>query len=232
MERASGMPEALIQQEYFCSFTAGVVGSYYATLIDSLYNKKRITSVPHEPALPVYDVWDLGIADSTAIWFFQVWGKEVRLIRYYENEGEGMPHYINYCKKLRDEEEYNFSTHFAPHDIAVKEYSSGRSRQETAQELGWDFEIVPKLPIHEGIEAVRSVLPLCWFDEKNCKQGIDALMNYQKRYNDKQGSYGEKPLHNWASHGSDAFRYLSLIVNQLFDTDRYRKTKVKRALRY
>lgn len=232
MERASGMPEALIQQEYFCSFTAGVVGSYYATLIDSAYKKKRITSVPHEPALPVYTAWDLGVSDATAIWFFQIWGKEIRVIRYYETEGEGMPHYINYCKNLMDNEDYVFEEHFGPHDIEVREFTTGRSRREIAAELGFHFTVVPKLSIADGIEAVRSVIPLCWIDEKKCKQGIDALMNYQKRYNEKQQSYSDAPLKNWACHGADSFRYLAVIVNELLEHDRYAVTKVKRALRW
>ncbi len=232
MERASGMPEALIQQEYFCSFTAGVVGSYYATLIDSAYKKKRITAVPHEPALPVYTAWDLGISDATAIWFFQIWGKEIRVIRYYETEGEGMPHYINYCKRLTDEEDYVFEEHFGPHDIEVREFSTGRSRREIADELGFHFTVVPKLSIADGIEAVRSVIPLCWIDEKKCKQGIDSLMNYQKRYNEKQQSYSDIPLKNWACHGADAFRYMSVIVNELLDHDRYAKVRVKHAIRW
>jgi len=230
MERASGMPEALIQQEYFCSFTAGVVGSYYATLIDRLYSQKRITSVPHEPALPVYTAWDLGIADSTAIWFFQIWGREVRCIRYYENEGEAMPHYINYCKTLRDEEDYNFAEHFGPHDIEVRELSSGRSRREIAADLGFYFSVVPKLSIADGVEAVRSVLPVCMFDDVKCKVGVDALMNYQKRYNEKQQSYSDTPLKNWACHGADAYRYLAVTVNFLFESSVTRTPRVRRAM--
>jgi len=232
MERASNMPEALIQQEYYCSFSAGVVGSYYATLIESLYAKKRIISVPHEPALPVHTAWDLGIADSTAIWFFQIWGKEIRIIRYYENEGEGMPHYINYLKVLREDEKYSYDEHFAPHDIEVREFSSGRSRREIAAELGIHFSVVPKLSIADGVEAVRSVLPMCWIDDTRCTRGIEALMNYQKRYNEKQQSYGETPLKNWACHGSDAFRYLAVTVTTLIESSYRSPVKVKRALRY
>ncbi len=231
LERASGMPEALIQQEYYCSFSAGVVGAYYARLMEKAYSRGRVTSVPHEPALPVYDVWDLGISDSTAIWFYQVWGKEIRLINYYENEGEGMPHYINFCKKLRDEEDYDLAEHFAPHDIMVREFTSGRTRQEIAGDHGFDFTVVPKLDISDGIEAARSIIPMCWFDKAKCERGIDALMNYQKRYNEKQESYSDKPLHNWASHAADSFRYLAVSVNQQLDTGFHRKIKVKRALR-
>jgi len=232
MERASNMPEALIQQEYYCSFTAGVVGSYYATMVDKLYSQKRITSVPHEPALPVYTAWDLGMKDATAIWFFQVWGKEIRVIRYYENEGEAMPHYVRYCKTLRDEENYNYEEHFAPHDIEVRELSTGRTRREITAELGFHFTVVPKLSIVDGIEATRSVLPMCCFDERKCKLGIDALMNYQKRYNEKQQSYSETPLKNWACHGADAFRYMSVMVTALMESEFRTPVRVKRALRY
>ena len=131
-EIKSGMPEARAKQEFYCSWMAGVVGAYFANLIEQTRADGRIKNVPHDPSLPVYDVWDLGVGDANAIWFFQLLGNEIRLIDYYENVGEGMPHYIKYCQSLP----YVYGEHFAPHDIKVRDYSAdGRTRWEIARDL-------------------------------------------------------------------------------------------------
>ncbi len=212
-DRKSGMPDPLIQQEYYCSFMSGVVGSYYAEQIQQLRDRNQIRQVPYDPKLPVYTFWDLGVGDATAIWFAQVFNREVRLIDYYEAEGEGIPHYI----KVLREKEYVYEDHFAPHDIEVREFSTGVSRRETAQDLGIDFTVVPKLSFEDGKEAVRDILPLCWFDSENCQQGINALMHYSKKFNEKTQSYSNKPVHDWSSHGADAFRYMAIMMRNLIE---------------
>jgi hypothetical protein len=210
-DRRSGMPDELIQQEYYCSFMSGVVGNYYATYINHLREAGKITSVPYEPRLPTYTAWDLGVGDATSIWCIQHHQKEFRLIDYYENEGEGLPHYIKWLR----EKPYAYSEHFAPHDIEVRELTSGRSRKEIAAELGIQFTTVPKLPMEDGIEAVREILPQCWFDAHATEEGIRALSHYQKTFNEKTQSYSNKPLHNWASNGADAFRYFALVADTI-----------------
>jgi hypothetical protein len=226
-DRKSGMPEELIKQEYFCSFMSGVVGSYYANIIQDLRDRNQIKSVPYDPKLPVFTTWDLGVGDATAIWFIQVFGREVRVIDYYENEGEGIPHYI----KVLKEREYVYEEHFAPHDIEVREFSTGVSRRETAQDLGIDFTVVPKLAFEEGIEAVRDILPMCWFDSVKCQQGVNALMHYAKKFNDKTQAYSDKPVHDWASHGADAFRYMAITVRNLIDFGTFRKFSPPQVIR-
>jgi hypothetical protein len=150
----------------------------------------------------------------------------MRLIDYYENEGEALPHYI---KVLRDRP-YVYEEHFAPHDIEVRELSSGRTRREIAIDLGIIFTVLPKLAFDEGIEMARDLLPQCWFDAVKCERGIRALMHYQKRYVDKTSSYTKKPLHNWASHGADAFRYLAMASDQIMEGRRIMIPRVVRSL--
>ena len=209
-ERASGMDEAMIGQEYFCSFDAPMVGAYYGSQMAQAQKDGRITKVPWEPKIPVNTFWDLGIGDSTSIWFSQTVGMEEHVIDYYEASGEGLAHYANLLKGKKDGYErfadYIFGTHWAPHDIEARELGSGKSRIETARGLGIKFRVVPRHNVEDGIEAVRNVLPTVWFDEKRCDRGIECLRSYRKEWDDRLKVYRDNPLHDWSSHGADAFR--------------------------
>jgi hypothetical protein len=204
----SGMSEEMIAQEIEVSFEAPVQGSYYGKLINAAETQGRITRVPWEPRLPVHTAWDLGVGDSTSIWFYQQYGLEVRLIDYYENSGEGLPHYA----KILKEKDYAYGRHFAPHDIEVREFTSGKSRWDTARSLGIRFEVGKQLPIDEGIEAVRGLLPRCWFDSVKCEKGIEGLKQYHKEWDDDKQCFRDKPEHDWSSHPSDAFRELAMSI--------------------
>ena len=205
-EREAGMPEELIQQEFYCSFDAPLVGSYYGSLMAKALAEERIKNVPYEPRLEVHTAWDLGMGDSTAIIWFQQFGNEYRIIDYYENQGEGIPHYV---KVVRDKD-YVYGKHIAPHDIKVREMGTGKSRFEVSRDLGLRFDICPNIQIDDGIEAARSIIPRCYFDEKKCSILVEALRQYRKDYDEKNKVYKNRPLHDWSSHGSDAFRYLAL----------------------
>jgi len=194
------------EQEYECSWQASIKGAYYAKWMNEADKEGRITSVPYDPALAVHTAWDLGVGDATAIWFFQAYGRELRIIDYYEASGEGLPYYA----KILQERGYVYGDHFAPHDIAVRELGSGRSRKEIALNLGIRFQVVAKQSIDDGIEAVRSVLPRCYFDEKKARQGLDSLLHYHKEFDQKRGEFKNRPYHDWSSHASDAFRYLAV----------------------
>ncbi|GKT29129.1 terminase family protein [Aduncisulcus paluster] len=147
------------------------------------------------------------MSDCTAIWFAQYLGTgEIRIIDYYENSGEGLAHY---AEVLRNKG-YHYGQHIAPHDIQVKELGNGKSRIEKARELGIRFDVAPSLSVMEGIDEVRMILPRCWFDKENCSEGLKALEAYQKEWNDKAGTWRDRPKHDWTSHGSDAFRYLAV----------------------
>jgi hypothetical protein len=209
-ERRKGMPEDLIQQEYYCNFNRGQEGSYFGRQMDELRKKNRFTSVEHDPAIPVRTYWDLGIGDSTAIWWVQFVGKEIHVINYYENSGEGLAHYSRILDDYRRETGCVYDLHVAPHDIQARELTSGKTRLETARRLGLNFRVAPKLSLEAGIEAVRMILPRCWFDEKRCEVGLKCLENYRKVYNEKFRVYGDKPFHDYTSHGADAFRMMAI----------------------
>jgi hypothetical protein len=205
-ERLAGMDEDLIQQEFYCSFEAAIQGAYYAKQINKANEDGRITNVPYVENIPVYTVWDLGVGDSTAIWFVQLVNQEIRIIDYYEAQGEGLPYYA----KVLDEKGYKYGGHYAPHDIQVREMGSGLSRLETARSLGINFQVVKNISIDDGINAARTIFNRCWFDKEKTKQGVNCLVNYHKEYDEKRKEYKNIPYHDWSSHGADAFRYLAV----------------------
>lgn len=202
---------AYFEQEYMCSFESPVIGAYYGEGMRRAESDGRITSVPYEATLPVHTVWDLGIGDSTAIWFYQQYGMQLRVIDYLESSGEGLPYYAGELNKKG----YSYGRHIGPHDLAVRELGSGRSRQEIAQTLGINFEIAPKLSIDDGIEAARAILSKCWFDAAKCDRGLKAMRNYRKDWDDKNQVFRSAPKHDWSSHAADAFRYLAVSLQDL-----------------
>jgi hypothetical protein len=188
------------------AFRQSTEGAYYGSLLLRAWQEGRVSRIPIERALPVETWWDLGMRDSTTIWFVQRNGYELRLVDYYENSGEGLPHYAGVLDEWRRQHGAIFRRHVAPHDIKVRELNTGRTRLETAAELGVQFEVAPALPLADGIEAVRAALPRCVFDEERCAEGIRALEHYRKEWNEALSVYRNQPLHDWASHGADAFR--------------------------
>jgi phage terminase large subunit len=212
-EHAAGMPDELIRQEFYCSFAAALVGSYYGKLMEVGHQEGRLTLVPHVSHQGVETWWDLGVSDATAIWFVQRAGTELHIVDYYEASGEGLDHY---AEVLRNKG-YRYERHVLPHDVAVRELGTGRSRIETLRSLGVVTAsarsyIAPQMPLADGINAVRTVLPRCWFDAGKCERGIAALKQYQRRWNDNRRAFEDQPLHDWTSHAADAFRYGALTV--------------------
>lgn len=204
------MPANEYAQEFECSFDAAITGAYFADAIKKLEDDGLITSVPYSPMSMVHTAWDLGISDSMVIWFFQVIGREIRIIDYYEASGYGLDHYA----KVLTDRKYAYGQHFGPHDIAVRELGTGKSRLEVAAGLGIKFHVVRDLPLKDGIDAARMTIPRCVFDRRKTEIGLDALRQYREKVDEKRGiSMG--PLHDWCSHAADAFRYLSLAVDEL-----------------
>lgn len=200
-------------QEFECSFEASVKGAIYTTEIERARSTNRVTQVPYDPMLPVDTDWDLGIGDAMSIWFSQsTRSGEVRLIDYHETQGEGFPQLMT----LLREKGYAYGTHWAPHDIQVRELGTGKSRLETAAGYGLRFEVTPRMhgqvgqEVEEGIHAVKMLFPRCWFDTVKCKPGLDALQNYRRDYNSRLNEFKATPVHDWASHGADAFRGLAV----------------------
>lgn len=202
---------ALFEQEYHCSFDAAVIGAYYGRLLARLDRDKRITSVPYDPSLPVVTGWDLGIDDATAIWYAQVAGREVRIIDYAEYRGKGL---TDIAKDVIAKP-YIYSDHYMPHDVDTREMTSAKTRKETLESLNLrPIRAGSRLPVQDGINAVRNLLPRCVFDEKKCEAGLSALREYRVEYDEKNKTPRKTPLHNWASHPADAFRELAV---QLID---------------
>ena len=194
-------------QEYECSWEAAVKGAIFAGELLACRHDGRVSRVPVDPILPVDTDWDLGVGDATAIWFSQSErAGSVRLVDYYEASGEGLPHYA----QVLTAKGYTYGSHWAPHDIQVKELGSGRSRLETANSLGIRFKVAPNIPIEDGIHAARMLFPRCWFDEQRCSAGLEALQHYRRDYNSRLNEFKAVPVHDWASHGADAFRYLAV----------------------
>jgi hypothetical protein len=195
-------------QEYECSFDAAVRGAYWGKEIASLEETGRVGHVPYDPALRVHTAWDLGIADSTVIWFIQDHGMsgEIRVIDVLKGEGQGLKWY---AKQLQDRG-WIWGNHYLPHDVQVRELGSGVSRLETLAGLGINATVCRSLPVEDGIQAVRMLLPRCWFDKEKCATGIEALKMYRREYDDRRQEFRLRPLHDWTSHYADAFRYFAV----------------------
>ena len=199
-------------QEFECSFEAAIRGAYYGKLMEDAEKAGRITTVPHDPAMEVHTSWDLGIADAMSIFYFQRSpAGEIRIIDYDEGTGEGFPFYA----RMMDNKGYKYGKHLAPHDIKVRELGSGKSRLEIARGLGIEFTVVSNIGVMDGIDAARTIIPRCWFDRENAADGIEALKQYRKEYSDRLSVYSKTPLHDWASHGADAFRILAVGLKHI-----------------
>jgi len=205
------MGDAKYKQEFECDWIANIEGSIYGDIIKTLEEKKQLSRVAYDPALLVHTAWDLGVDDSTAIIFYQQLGNQILIIDYYENNREGLPHYIQTVK----DKDYIYGEHFAPHDLEVMEFSTGKTRREVAYQLGVRFKILPKINLEDGIHSLKMVLPKCWFNMETTKPLIDALRNHHRKYNEKMKMFSNKPVKCWDSHACDAARYMALSITDL-----------------
>jgi hypothetical protein len=209
------------------AFAQSVEGAYYGQQMAMAETQGRIGNVPHEPLLKVHVLWDLGMDDSMTLWFVQVdnFGNR-RFINYYENSGEGLEHYARYLFSLP----YTYGKMVLPHDAKVRELGTGVSRAEKLYELGLrDQVIAPSMTIMEGINAVRALLPKCWFDQAKCADGIKSLKYYRKDWDDKAGCWKERPRHDKYSHGADSFRMGAIVdlIELPRPTQRHAKNKYR-----
>ena len=204
------MGEDKYRQEFECSFDAAVEGSYYGQMLNELEEKKHMQEIPREELSRTFTAWDLGMGDSTSIWVAQLVGTEVRLLDYYENHGVGLDHYVKWIK----DNDYSKAEHILPHDVRVRELGTGKSRLEMLEEAGLEVKIAPRMGLDDGIQAVRRLLPRCWFNVPQVQNGLNCLRNYRRDYDEKRKIFFERPLHDWSSHGSDSFRYLALGLDE------------------
>jgi hypothetical protein len=199
-------------QEFMCSFDAAILGSYFGKELADAETAGRITSVPHDPAIPVHTAWDIGIGDSTAIWFFQIVRSELHVIDHYEASGFALGHYVEVLKS----KPYQYGRDYLPHDAMARELGTGRSIFETMKALsGRHPWIVRKLSIMDGINAARVTLAKTWFDASNCHEGLEALRAYHAEFDERAKVFSDRPKHDWSSHSADAMRYMSLAWREI-----------------
>lgn len=209
-ERRRGKPEELIQQEYYCSFAGAIQGSYYADML----NNCPLGDYPYDERYPVHTMWDLGVSDTMAIWFVQFVDGTIRVIDYYENHTYGLGHYAG----IVQDKKYRYAGHHLPHDGTHRQLTvdeKAQSIQNQLMRLGLEnIDIVPRTTdVYGDIQAVRGILPLCRFDNKT-KIGYGCLRDYRREYDEKNRCFKETPLHDYTSHGADAFRILPYIYNK------------------
>ena len=200
------------------SFESAIDGSFYAKWIRDARFEGRMGSevlVPWDQHAKVHVAFDPGYLDSCALVFWQNVGKEIHVIDYYENSGEGLAHYLDIIKK----KPYVYGSYYGPHDIESHQFSTGLSTKEVAASLGVHFVTLNTLKIRldDGIEAVRGVFPRIWIDSKNCSRLIKCLENYRKEYDINYQIYKNKPVHDQFSHGADAFRYMAIAIKVHID---------------
>lgn len=209
--------DALIEQEYWCSFEAAVLGAYWGREMVAAEREGRITQLDYEPELPVHTAWDIGVGDDTAIWCFQQHFGQVRVIDYYEAHGYAVDHYVDWLNARP----YRYGYDFVPHDAKVREWTNkgpdgmAKTRVQTMLELGRKPRVVAQHKLDDGINATRRALKNVVFDEKRCAKGLEALREYRREWDDNKKVFKDTPLHNWASHGASAFRYMAMSLQNI-----------------
>lgn len=196
-------------QEYECNFEAAILGAYYGTELRELADQGRIASVAYDPSLQTFTAWDLGYRDDTAIWWYQVIRSEIHVIDFYAVSGASIPE----IAKVVLQRPYHYGQHFLPHDARAKTLSAGGKSiiEQLAEFLGLQsLSIVPDLGLQDGIQATRQMLPHCWFDAEKCAEGIEALRQYEREWDEDKKAFREKPKHNWCSHPADAARMMAV----------------------
>lgn len=193
------------------AWSSGIEGTYFKTQFVKAREEKRITRVPWQDGTCVDCWWDLGMGDDTTIWFTQDVGREIHIINYYSNSGEGLEFYRGILDELTKSRGYRYGRVMGPHDLSVRELGTGVSRLETARTMGMNMEVCPRVEHKaDAIQKARSLFSVCWFDEENCSEGLDLLEEYRKEWDDLRGVWKEQPLHNEASHAADAFMTLAV----------------------
>jgi phage terminase large subunit len=195
--------------EGLCRLT--VDGAIFANEMQVAELDDRITKVTYDPTKPVHAIFDLGWADSTAIWFLQFVGMETRLIRYHEDSQKTISHYL----ALMQTYGYMYDTLWLPHDAQNKTLASnGKSIEEIVRSAGYKTRIIERTPIADSINAARTIFRNCWFDRENCYDGLQCLRHYRYDVDPETGQFSRQPLHDIYSHGADAFRYIGLMINE------------------
>lgn len=201
------------EQEFECSFEAAILGAFYGKEMRILTDGGRVTKVEYDPLFKVNTAWDLGYSDDTTIWWFQVVHGEIRVLDYHASNGHQVSYYTDLLKSKEKEFEYVYKHHYLPHDARAKTLASGGKSiiEQFASKIPPEsIKIVPSLSLQDGIQATRLALMRSWFDAERCQDGIECLRQYQREYDEDKKIFRDKPRHDWASHGADAFRMLAI----------------------
>lgn len=201
------------EQEFECSFEAAILGAFYGKEMRILTDGGRVTKVDYDPLFKVNTAWDLGYSDDTTIWWFQVVHGEIRVLDYHASNGHQVSYYTDLLKSKEKEFEYVYKHHYLPHDARAKTLASGGKSiiEQFASKIPPEsIKIVPSLSLQDGIQATRLALMRSWFDAERCQDGIECLRQYQREYDEDKKIFRDKPRHDWASHGADAFRMLAI----------------------
>jgi hypothetical protein len=202
---------AQFAQEYYCDWSAAILGAFYALEMARVRNEERISDTLDVPAgTLVHHAWDLGVSDDTSIWFFASVGAQVYVLDHYAASGVGLEHYVDIIEERHRQYGWRRGTDYVPHDARIKEWGSGRTRVETMQSMGLNPMLVPHASLNDGINAARRTLPLCVFHARCEDTGIAALEQYRREWDDEKKAFRQSAVHDWTSHPADAFRYLSL----------------------
>lgn len=198
------------QQEYYCSFSSGVESTYYGKYVDQMRLQNRIGLYPYDNSQPVHTAWDWGHRDQTVCVFFQLIQNTIRIIDCYAHTGEGLEHYAQMLQKKK----YTYGNHIGPHDMRVHELTTNQTRWAKMHALGFTFKICPSVPVIDGIEAVRTVLPRTYINESegNNVELIKALENYRSERVQINGAAISKPLHDKHSDFCDSLRMMALMI--------------------
>jgi hypothetical protein len=201
---------AQFEQEYLCSFNAAILGAFYAREMVTVRKEGRIAEIEPIPGRQVHRAWDIGVRDDTSIWWFQVVGAQVFILDCYTASGVGLDHYADIVHKRHEERGWPLGVDYVPHDAKVKEWISGRTRVEAMRGFGLNPELCPDATKLDGINAARQTLARCVFHPRCEDEGIAALEQYRREWDDEKKAFKASELHDWSSHLADAFRYLSL----------------------
>lgn len=201
---------AQFAQEYECSFNAAILGAFYAREMAQVRREGRIAEIEPLEGQPVHRAWDIGVRDDTSIWWFQVVGTQIFILDCYSASGAGVDHYAEVIAARKAERGWQDGSDFVPHDARVKEWGTGRTRVETMQGMGLNPRVVPQAGKLDGINAVRRTLPRCVFHPRCEEQGIAALEQYRREWDDDKKAFKASEVHDWSSHLADAFRYLAM----------------------
>lgn len=229
-DRSSGMPEYLIQQEYYGVVEINQETKYFAHAINFLMKNDRFVNDLAIPDKNVYTFWDLGVNDKTAIVLAQfVRRNEVFhpfIIGYIENNNREFKFYIDAIRQFANRKGLIIHSHFAPHDGAERDYYNGlKDIRAHGQELGENFQVVRRPPTMQfGIEVSRQALHLCYFDQSESQRLIDCVSNYSKEFDERAGIYKDRPVHDWSSHGVKAFQTMALALHDKMISDRVYET--------